>query len=84
MLVVGVTKATFYHYQRYAKDKCEAREHGNMGLLKPRPHTEHVVVTLKCLIRKEADHMPHKTWTLKSGEKVVSMILPVIFSGRNK
>ena len=47
-----------------------------MGLAKPRKHTQHATATLKCILEKEADHMPHHTHTTKSGEKVVSLILP--------
>ncbi len=67
MLIAGVPEATFYRYQRYAKDRREARDHGNVRLLKPRPYKEQADATLKCILHKEADHMPHKTTTLKLG-----------------
>ncbi len=80
MHIVEVPESTFYHYQKYAmKNGQEAREHGNMGLLKLRQHTEQASITLKCILEKEADHMPHKSHTLKSREKVVANVLPAMF-----
>jgi len=84
MLLSGVPEATFYWYQTYAKDQCEARDHGNTGLVKRRKHTEQASATLKCILEKEADHMPHKTRTLKSRDKAVSMILPATFQWKNQ
>lgn len=75
MHIVGISEATFYRYQTFKNDGWEAREHGNMGLKKPTKPTEQATATLKCILDKEADHMPHRTWTLKSRDKVVSMIL---------
>nr|PNR63282.1 hypothetical protein PHYPA_001707 [Physcomitrium patens] len=76
MHISGVSEATFYRYQAYLKANREARDHGNTGLPKPRKHTEQATATLKCILEKEADHMPHRTRSTKSGEKMVSMTLP--------
>ena len=39
---------------------------------------------LKCIMEKQADHMLHRTRTTKSGEKVVSMILPATFQWKDQ
>ena len=62
----------------------EAREHGNTGLAKTRKHTKQATPMLKCILEREADHMPHRTRTTKSGEKVVSMILPATFQWKDQ
>ena len=80
----GVPQATFYRYQAYARANREANEHGNTRLAKLRKHTQQATATLKCILEKEADHMPHRTRTTKSGEKVVSMILPATFQWKNQ
>ena len=65
-------------------DSREALDHGNRGLLKPRKHTVQAAASLKCILEKQADHMPHRTRTLKTGEKVVSMCLPATFQWKNQ
>ena len=84
MHISGVPQATFYRYQGYMRANREASEHGNTGLVKPRKHTQQAMATLKCILEKEADHMPHRTRTTKSGEKVVSMILPATFQWKDQ
>ena len=74
MHISGVPQATFYRYQAYARANWEASKHGKTGLAKPRKHTQQATAMLKCILEKEADHMPHRTRTTKSREKVVSMI----------
>jgi hypothetical protein len=53
-----------------------ADQHGNVGTAKPRIHTLQATATLWLLLEQLADHMPHKTRTLETGEKVVSKRLP--------
>ena len=84
MHISGVPQATFYRYQGYARANREASEYGNTGLAKPRKHTQQAMATLKCILEKEADHMPHRTRTTKSGEKAVSMILPATFQWKDQ
>ena len=69
MHIFGVPQATFYRYQAYARANREASEHGNTGLAEPRKHTQQATATLKCILEKEADHMPHRKRTTKSGER---------------
>ena len=40
MHISGVPEATFYRYQAYTRANLEVREHGNMGLAKPRKHNQ--------------------------------------------
>ena len=62
----------------------EALDHGNKGLLKLRKHTQQAAASLKCILEKQAHHMPHRTRTLKTGEKVVSMCLPATFQWKKQ
>ena len=61
MHISGVSEATFYRYQKQARANVEAKEHGNTGLAKTRKHTEQATATLKCILEREVDHMPHRT-----------------------
>ena len=84
MHIFGVPQATFYRYQAYVRANWKASEHGNTRLAKPRKHTQQAMATLKCILEKEADHMPHRMRMTKSGEKVVSMILPASFQWKDQ
>ena len=84
MHISGVPESTFYRYQTYMNDGREALDHGNRGLLKPRKHTLQAAASSKCILEKQADHMPHRTRTLKTGEKVVSMCLLTTFQWKNQ
>jgi len=84
MHISVVAESTFYRYLNYMKDGREARDHGNTGLLKSREHTEQVTASLKCILDKEANHMPHRSWTLKAGDKIVSKILPASFQWKGQ
>ena len=84
MHIFGVLESTFYHYQTYMNNGREALDYGNKGLVKPRKHTQQVAASLKCILEKQSDCMPHRTKTLKTGEKVVSMCLPATFQWKKK
>ena len=84
MLIAGVVESTFYRYLKFMKANREARNHGNTGLLKPREHTQQATASLKCILDREADHMPHRTRSLKAGEKVVSKILSASFQWKDQ
>ena len=84
MHISGVSEATFYRYQKLARANVEAMEHGNTGLTKTRKHTKQATTTLKCILEREADHMPHCMRTTKFGEKVVSMILLATFQSKDQ
>jgi len=85
MHIVGILEATFYFFQKYAiKDGREAMVYGNTGLMKPMKPTQQATSTLKCILEKEADHMPHRTKTLKSAKKIVSVILSVMFQWKDQ
>jgi hypothetical protein len=53
-----------------------ADQHGNVGMTKSRIHTLQATATLRLMLEQSIDHMPHKTTTLDTGEKVVSKCLP--------
>ena len=84
MYISGVPQSTFFCYQMHVKDHWEAMEHGNIGISKPRKHIQQAIVSLKCILEMEANHMPHCTRTMKGGEKVVSMYLPSTFQWKGK
>ena len=84
MYISRVLEATFYRYQKQARANVKATEHGNTGLAKTRKHTKQATTMLKCILKREADHMPHCTCTTKSREKVMSMILPTIFQWKDQ
>ncbi|KAG0581688.1 hypothetical protein KC19_3G000300 [Ceratodon purpureus] len=81
--IAGVSEATFHRFQGYAAEGLQAQPHGNTSLLKPRKHTSQAIATLRCILENSANHMPHRTRTLKTGEKVVSMILPATWKWKN-
>ena len=73
---MDVPKTTFYYYARYALEGRPVQKHGNSGLFKPRAHTIQATATLRCILDRSTNHMPHRLLTLSSGEKVVSKVLP--------
>ena len=60
-----------------------AQLHGNSGLQKPRAHTVQATATLRCILEKSADHMPHRSHVLSFGEKVVTKILPATWKWKD-
>ena len=74
--IMGVSESTFYRYAKYASQNMVAQLHGNSGLQKPRAHTVQATTTLRRILEKSADHMPHRSRVLSSGEKVVTKVLP--------
>ena len=73
--LMRVSESTFYRFAKYASQNMVAQLHGNSGLRKPRPHTVQAIATLRCILEKSADHMPHRSHVLSSGEKVVTKVL---------
>ena len=61
MHIAGVPESTFYRYLKYMKEDREARDHGNTSSKKTREHTEQATASLKCILDREADHMPHRS-----------------------
>ena len=72
---MGVLETTFYCYVGYALKDRPAHKHENYGLQKPQAHTIQVMATLRCILNKLVDHMPHRSCILMSGEKVVSKVM---------
>jgi hypothetical protein len=73
--IMGVLRATYYRWKVNANSGMRADQHGNVGTTKPRIHTLQATATLRLMLEQSADHMPHKTRTLETGEKVVSKCL---------
>ena len=72
-------ETTFYRYAGYAYRGQLVQKHGNSGLLKPRAHTVQAMATLRCILDRFVDHMPHRSRMLLSSEKVVSKVLPAMW-----
>src|SRR5579875_2458456 len=60
---------------KFATQQEVAQLHGNTGLRNSRSHTVQAEATLRCILEKSADHMPHKSRSIASGEKVVAKVL---------
>jgi hypothetical protein len=80
---MGVSRATFFRYAEAATKGVKADQYGNQGMKKPRNHIVQAIATLRCLLEKFADHMPHKSTTLPSGEIVVTKILHSSFKWKD-
>ena len=78
--IAGVSETSFYRFQGYVASGVQARPHGNAGLHKSRKQTLQATAILKSLFEKSADHMPHRSHTMPSGEKVVAMVMPASFT----
>jgi len=53
-------------------------------LRKPRSHTIVATATLGIIFDRYANHMPHKTRVLSSGEKGVAKVLPANFKWKDQ
>ena len=84
MKIMGVSSSTFYCNAKFATAGYVAQNHGNMGLRKPRSHTVVDTTTFGAILDRHANHMPHKTCVLPSGEKVVAKVLPANFKWKDQ
>jgi hypothetical protein len=82
--IMGVSETSFYLYARDAVAGVAAQPHGNTGLKKPRHHTVVATAALRVILNRNADHMPHKTRVLPSGEKAVAKVLPANFKWKDQ
>ena len=76
---MAVPESTFYRYAKHATQNMVVQMHGNTGLHKPKPHTIQATTTLRCILDRSADHVPHRSRVLAFGKKVVSKVLPAIW-----
>jgi hypothetical protein len=74
--IMDVLRATYYRWKVNANNGMRADQHGNVGTTKPQIHTLQATATLCLMLEQSTDHMPHKTRTLETKEKVVSKCLP--------
>ena len=82
-LIMDVPESTFFRYAKHASENMVAQMHGNTGLRKPRPHTVQATATLRCIVDKSADHMPHRSRVLTCGKKVVTKVLPATWKWKD-
>ena len=83
-LIHGIGKSTFHRHVKDVENGARVGEHGNTGSKKTRIHIVQATATLQCLVENTADKMPHRSTTLDSGEKVVSMQLPPSFKWKER
>jgi hypothetical protein len=74
--IMGVSRATYYRWKVNANNGLCAKHHGNTGTVKLQSHTLQATATLRLMLEQTADHMPHRTTTIETREKVVSKCLP--------
>ena len=79
MKIMGVNSSTFYCNAKFVATGHVVQNHGNTGLRKPKSHIVVATAMLGAILNRHADHMPHKTYVLLSGEKVVAKVLPANF-----
>jgi hypothetical protein len=82
-LIMDVSRATFFRYAEAATSGHKARHHGNYGSKKLREHIVQAIATLRCMLEKSADHMPHRSTTMPTGETVVTKTLPSSFKWKD-
>jgi hypothetical protein len=80
---MGVSRVTFFRYTEAAASGDMARHHRNFGSKKPREHTMQAIAILRCMLERSADHMPHRSTTLPTGESVVTKTLPSSFKWKD-
>jgi hypothetical protein len=69
--IMGVSKVTYYKWKVSANNGICAEYHGNARTAEPQTHTLQATTTLHLMLEQSTDHMPHKTRTLETIEKVV-------------
>jgi hypothetical protein len=74
--IMEVSRATYYRWKVNANNGLHVEHYGNAGTGKPRSHSLQAAATLRLMLEQTADHMPHRTTTIETGEKVVSKCLP--------
>jgi len=82
--IMGVSESSFYEYARHAASGNVAQPHGNSGKRKPRYNTVVATATLRVILNQNADHMPHKSCVLPSGEVTVAKVLPASFKWKDQ
>ena len=83
-LIHGIGKSTFHGHAKDVENGAQADEHGNTWSKKTQIHTVQATATLQCLVENTTDQIPHKSTTLDSGEKVMSMQLPLSFKWKER
>ena len=84
MKIMDVSSSTFYRNAKFAAAGHAAQNHGNTSLRKSRSHTFVATTMFGEILDRHADHMPHKTYVLPFGEKVVAKVLPANFKWKDQ
>ena len=82
--IMGVSETSFYVYAKDDGAGVAAQPHGNSGKRKPRSHTIVATAALRVILNRNADHMPHKSRILPSGETTVAKVLPANFKWKDQ
>ena len=79
-----VSETSFYKHAKDARAGLAAHLHGNSGKRKPRGHTIVAIAALRVILHRNADHMPHMSRVLSSGETAVAKILSANLKWRDQ
>ena len=69
--VYGVSKTNFYRYKQYTASGHWVQYHGKEGRTKSSGFKLQAVYTMKMLLESKVKPMPHRTYNLKTNEKMV-------------
>ena len=81
---MGVSETSFYKHAKDARVGIAAHPNGNSSKRKLRGHTIVAIAALCVILNRNADHMPHMSRVLSSGETTVAKILPANFKWRDQ
>jgi uncharacterized C2H2 Zn-finger protein len=82
-LIMDVSRAAFFCYVEAVASGDRTRHLENFGSKKPREHIVQAIATLRCMLEKSANHMPHRLTTLPTRESVVTKTLPSSFKWKD-
>ena len=60
-IIHGLSRSAFFLYKSAAKAGSVSGSHGNLGVLRPRPHTIQAEANMMTIINDNADRMPNST-----------------------
>ena len=75
-IIYDVLRLDFYRYAALARQGHRAQSHQGRRRVHHNAAIVQAVQTLDMLLKSKADAMPHKTYTIPNGKKVVQKVLP--------
>ena len=76
----GVSKTTFYRYKRRFFEGAKCASHGNTTIIcKVHAHVDMGKAIIQEFIDKNAERMPHKSWTSINGNHETWLVLPSMY-----